>query len=258
MQRIGIISEGVADQAVLANIIKAFQKQYETDFYIDYIRPEDEEDETQKASRAANPDTFGSWTLVKSDCEVGIKIDGFFKPLPISAIDTSAPAVENASEYALLIIGIDADRCQDYGVENPPALAELSDKSIVSSFRGRIIAQIQAWLGACRADRNNPREAIIYAINIQAVEAWLLTIHDKSIAETSTRNNSASDLHRIISKRLNAREQNQLRMAGEKAKMNKLSEEFKKMKSLLDCATRNQSLKDFCEDLEAAFQQAGS
>ena len=144
--KVGIIAEGHTDRHVLKNLLKGVSNvEYAN---IIAIRPEDSLDETHLSH--LNSDTFGSWTNVRNECIHREKIGQFF-------------SIEG-QEW--IIIQIDSLQCDDYGLIRP-------NKSNTYSTDLRIltIAKINEWI------ENNFLDNIIYAIAIEEIESWVLTIY---------------------------------------------------------------------------------
>jgi hypothetical protein len=226
--RIGIIAEGVSDLAVIRNILKAVFDIDRSD--IQHIRPEDSYDETdlaQKSPPQMSQKEFGSWTLVKKECESATEINNFF---------------EIIADSRYLVIHLDADTRQDFGVFEPD---NLSDKKDMSMLRQNIIAAVKSWLPS----PDNPN--IIYAIAIQAIESWVLTLFldDK---ETGLLLNPKKRLEYQIKTKYSDKELLKINSLSAYDRFLAISKDFAKKKKVTLCLERNQSLKDFFMDLEAA------
>ncbi|NQX40775.1 hypothetical protein SAMN05421820_104180 [Pedobacter steynii] len=143
--RIGIISEGHADRAVITNILCGHIPMERGDIIA--LRPSLITDETDKVHRAA--ETFSSWTVVKTECEERQLVDAFL-------------AFEG-QDY--IVIHIDTAEADEYGVKRPEK-TETYCEELYSLVR----AEMDNWLG--EEDSDN----ILYAIAIEEIEAWLLTM----------------------------------------------------------------------------------
>lgn len=71
--KVGIIAEGKADQAVIANILKALIDIDRSDLH--FIQPEHYLDETDLQN---SKNTFSNWELVFKECSEKEKIKDFF------------------------------------------------------------------------------------------------------------------------------------------------------------------------------------
>jgi len=161
--RIGVISEGHSDRAVIANIIFGIAGIDSSD--IEALRPLYLLDETDKALRP--PETFSSWSVVKEECENRELIDGFL------AIDGQD----------FVIIHLDSAESAQYGVNRTANKLELRDL---------IIRQINSWL------KNQHSDSILYAIAIEETDAWILTIYEAKDSTTTIR--AKERLSRVLGK----------------------------------------------------------
>jgi len=148
--KIGVISEGHADRAVITNIITGITGIDKSD--IEAIRPIYNLDETDKA--IVNPKSFSTWSVVKEECVSRELIDGFL-------------AFEGQD---FVVIHLDSAEADQYGISRP----EKNSESFCLELRGLIIEQINTWLNEDLSD------SILYAIAIEEIEAWILPIFDKN------------------------------------------------------------------------------
>ena len=145
--RIGIISEGHTDRAVIVNLIIGLVGLDSSD--IEPLRPIYLKDETDKA--ANNPLTFSNWSIVKEECETRELIDGFLQ------ID--------GQEF--VIIHIDTAEAELYGITRPDKKSNSYCRDLYVLVREKIVS----WLG-------EEKNEIICAIAIEEIDAWVLTIFD--------------------------------------------------------------------------------
>jgi len=148
--KIGVISEGHADRAVITNIITGITGIDKSD--IEAIRPIYNLDETDKA--IVNPKSFSTWSVVKEECVSRELIDGFL-------------AFEGQD---FVVIHIDSAEADQYGINRPDKKSE----SFCIELRDLIIQQINTWLNEDISD------SILYAVAIEEIEAWILPIYDKN------------------------------------------------------------------------------
>lgn len=167
--RIGVISEGHADRAVIINILTGLTGLDETD--IKPLRPIYNYDETDKAS--INPETFSSWSVVRNECQKRELIDGFL-------------AFEDQD---FVVIHIDTAEAESYGIQRPDKNTETYCKDL----RALVIKQIDAWLN------QNMSNQILYAVAIEETEAWILTIYDPKDSIKSAK--PKEKLNKILSKK---------------------------------------------------------
>jgi hypothetical protein len=148
--KIGVISEGHSDRAVITNVITGITNLDRSS--IEALRPIYTKDETDRGLN--KPMSFSSWSIVKQECQNRELIDVF---LSIEGQD-------------FVVIHLDSAECADYGVQRAAEKIKLRDL---------IIAQINTWIAK---DLTN---YILYAIAVEEIDAWLLTIYEKSDSSTS-------------------------------------------------------------------------
>ncbi|WP_040497121.1 hypothetical protein [Fulvivirga imtechensis] len=210
--KIGIICEGHTDRAVIANILKGL-KGIDSSQIVP-LRPDNSKDETDLST---NPiDSFGGWHAVKEECENRQKISRF---LSIEGQD-------------IIIVQIDSAESDDYEVSKP-----VKDNNYSTVLRQKIIEKIRAWLN------NEFQDDLIYAVAIEEIEAWVLTIYDTKNSANSA--DPKAKLNRVL--------------AGRRIKYNhdwegflSISDQFSKRKNFTKgkYPNYNQSLADFCQDVE--------
>lgn len=167
--RIGVISEGHADRAVISNILTAMVEIDRSD--IIPLRPVYEKDETDKALN--NPRTKSSYSVIKEECESKELIDGFL-------------SLEN-QDY--IVIHIDTAEADRYGVERP----NKKNNNYCEQLRNNVIDQINKWLV------NNYSLQILYAVAIEEIDAWVLTIYEDRNSVLIV--DAKKRLNRILSKK---------------------------------------------------------
>lgn len=145
--RIGVISEGHADRAVITNIITGITGLDSNDIIA--IRPEYNSDETDKALKSKN---FSTWSVVKTECETRELIDLFL-------------AVEGQQ---FVVIHIDTAEAEEYGIKRPNKNSE----TYCEELREKVIKQINIWF------KEDLSASILYAVAIEEIDAWILTIYE--------------------------------------------------------------------------------
>ena len=219
--KIGIICEGHTDRAVIKNLVKGITG-------IEYarctaLRPEDDLDDTDLAH--LNPNSFGSWTNVREECNSRNKIGQFL-------------SIEG-QEW--IIIQLDTLQADDFGIQRPS-----KDEKYSTQLRALVIATVNGWLG------NEFVDHIAYAIAIEEIEAWLLTIFINSNS-TSSAGPKAKLKSFLGRKKIDNTENYNTYF--------KLSEPFAKAKNHQrnNYSRRNESLAMFCQELVAKMgNQIGS
>lgn len=157
---IGIIAEGQADLAVIENIlatrgidssqIKALRPELRVDEY-DLNNPE-----------TSNKRIFGSWTNVMNDCKDKVVFEEFF--------------FLEANTH--IIIQLDAAETDKYNVTRPN---NKKGETYFIQLRLNVIDKINEWL------ENKYKGQLIYAIAIEEIDAWVMTIY------TNKETNNATD-----------------------------------------------------------------
>ena len=159
---IGIIAEGNADLAVIENILAT--RGIDSSQII-ALRPELRVDEYDRNNpNIQNERTFGSWTNVMKDCkdkERAVFEKFFF-------IETNKH----------IIIQLDTAETDKYEVSRP--LNNKKDETYFTQLRQNVINKISEWL------ENNYQEQLIYAIAIEEIDAWVLTIYTNGRTDNIT------------------------------------------------------------------------
>jgi hypothetical protein len=137
----GLITEGPTDQVVLRHILARF---FSPDIDTRPVQPNvDSTDEI---------DHFGSW----------VKVLGYCKSADMSA------ALE-VNDF--VIIQIDTDVCQEYGVQKREGGRDITDDEIVEKVKAVIIDNIGVGLYGQFSQK------IIFAISHDSIECWLLPLY---------------------------------------------------------------------------------
>lgn len=213
--RIGIIAEGRPDQAVLHNIVDSYFKGHEYDVVL--LRPDLALDATDRKLRDSA--AAGGLSRIKKDCEERTLFEEFF--------------ILDYKEEDKIIIQADTAEIDEYNVIRPNKKED--DYTII--LRNNIIQKIkEEWL------ENNYSAELLFAISIEELEAWILILYENRNSTLSI--NPKSRLQRILSKQnINSKEEYDNYLD--------ISKGFKKAKILKKCLKHNDSLKLFCDDLEA-------
>ncbi|CAL1519389.1 hypothetical protein [Chitinophaga sp. MM2321] len=214
--RIGIISEGGADTAVITNILKGITGLDSSNFVP--IRPRLSFDNT--TLQHLDPDQKGGWSLVQLECQEKKKIDDFF-------------SLEDATH---IIVHIDSAEAEQYGIRR----SDKSHHEYCTELRTEIINKIKEWLN------HKYEEKILYAIAIEEIDAWVLVMyHDKATCQIT---NPKGKLQYILNKKgeiSTSNYKNYFRLTKPFSKKNALIKE-----GYLDL---NCSLKMFYDDATAVF-----
>jgi hypothetical protein len=231
--QIGIIAEGRGDLAIISNILRGWLG-IDSE-YIVFLRPEIQLDETDRHEMRARQ--FSNWELVKQECIEGPLLEDFLN----SSID----------EERRVVIHIDTAEAElpGYGVRRPQ-----SGRDYVTELHKRIVAKLDEWLAGRGAGR------IRYAIAIEETEAWLLTLYLEK--ETSAHPNPKNALDWELNRtsrhsKAERKRLHQLKGSDTYKYHDELSRDFRKRRTLQDCATRNQSLRLFLEALSQDVKRSG-
>lgn len=217
--RIGIIAEGTTDQAVLENILKGLG--YDESDMIP-IRPDLSMDETDK--QFYNIDTFGGWEYVKKDCIERTKLDEFFAIADNQSIIIQVDTLEINQNQSL--------NQKPQKPNNPNYAQEL--KEYAQTLRQSVIDIINEWL------QNHYQEKLLYAICIEEMESWILTIYTKK--DTLHAANPKETLKYVLKGKLSV---------GDKRSYKEISKQFRKRKKLLLYSKLNDSLQAFIESVSS-------
>ena len=147
--QIGIIAEGSSDFAVIRNILRAIG--FES-HQIKPLRPALRTDATD--SKSGNEKEQGGWQKVKQDC---ITQEPFYEHL----------------QYipdSYIVVHLDSAETKEYGVERPDS--GKSNPLYFSLLRKALINKINEWL------QNKYSDRLFYAIAIEEIDAWVLTIYE--------------------------------------------------------------------------------
>ncbi|MDN3581074.1 hypothetical protein [Mucilaginibacter flavus] len=224
---VGIYAEGRADQAVITNILKGALNIDRSD--LRYELPEYHLDQTDLHTMPV--EQHSSWTVVKKVCEERRLIDTFF----------DNPIVQES----FIVIQIDtAERhLVGYNVTEPVKSKENDPEEYCLELRVNVIDKINGWL------ENSHQDKIAYAVAIEEIDAWVLTIYDSKTADTSGYSNPKEKLSNEINRVFSNNSRRDLNNKKAFEKYDVLSQDFRKKKKLAVCMTKNESLKLFCESL---------
>lgn len=218
--RVGIIAEGRGDLAVLRNILQGALGVDPDD--VQFLRPEYDLDATDL--HAMREGQFSNWGHVRAECLDRSKIRAF----------TGSPV----DEERLVVIHLDTAEAgqANYPVERPDRAAE----DYAETLRGRVVTLIDAWLGGEFAAE------VRHAVAVEETEAWVLTLH---LRDDTARLPRPKERLRSELQRRDEREWKRLSAMKEFQRSDRLSKDFRRRKTLDECAGRNASLRAFLEAL---------
>lgn len=224
--RVGIIAEGISDIAVITNLLKGRLGISRAD--VQALVPELEYDET--SLHTMRKEQFSNWILVKQNCINRKKISEY---------------VESVDEPTFIIIHIDGDMRNEKGfdVVEPKALSNQDD---ITSLRQNIALKLAEWLN------QEYLSQIAFAIALQEIDAWVLTIYGEE--ETDWIPNAKERLDKVLNKwnGFSKKERSKLSLRAYE-KYDFLSEAFRKNKTLATCLHKNKSLAIFCNHLDEVY-----
>ncbi|MCL2651205.1 MAG: TetR family transcriptional regulator [Candidatus Azobacteroides sp.] len=226
--KVAIIAEGRGDLAVITNILKGKLNIDKSEIFC--LLPEYEFDQTDLAKM--DEKSFSSWTLVKSKCQNRDDLDIFL----------------GLYENAFLVIQIDtAERGEKgYDVGFPQRVKNQNQNDYCTALRGNVICKINEWL------ENDFPEKIAYAICIEEIEAWIMTLYGET--GTSKSAQPKETFNRILNRKFsNSKDRLILLEQNEFLKMEKLSKSFAKKRILKEIQKNNKSMDLFCDNLQEVF-----
>ncbi len=144
MTTFGLITEGITDQEVITNILFGYYDNPDLD--ITELQPLKDETDSKKSAN------FGGWGNLLEYCK-------------------SKKFREAFQAISYIIIQIDTDICEEYGVPKNEAGKTLSPEELVSKVTEKFIAQIGIDFYEKVAER------IIFAVSVHSIECWLLPIY---------------------------------------------------------------------------------
>jgi hypothetical protein len=221
--KVGIIAEGPADVAVLVNILKGKLGLDRKDVLT--IRPDLAYDETDLHEMAE--EQFSNWGLVLRECQDGSRIKEFLEPF---------------ADERFIVIHIDTAEAElpGYDVKKPGR----QEEDYAGKLRQSVVEKINEWLGG----EHLPH--IRHAVAVEEMDAWLLPLWS-SHKDTAGRPDPKKDLHNALNKgnKLSDKQRKKLFNRKPYARYHELSEPLRKLKTLVECASRNESLRLFVESL---------
>ncbi len=213
MPRIGIISEGRPDQAVLANIIQYYTK--DQDYDIVLIRPDLTIDSTDRVLR--DTAAAGGFARVKKDCEDRQLLDEFF--------------ALNFEEKDTIIIHLDTAEVDNFDIIRPSR----EEENYSIELRNNVIDKINnVWLA-------NYSEKLLFAISIEEIEAWILSLIENRNSTLPI--NPKTRLQRLLARANTS-------TAEDYTNYKSISKQFLRKRFHELALTRNESLAIFCEELK--------
>lgn len=225
--RVGVVSEGRADFAVVRNLLKAALDLDAAD--VQSIRPDLQTDET--SAHAPGARSFSNWELVRQECEQWVAIEAYLD--------------ESLDEARLVVVHIDTAECHlpGFDVVRPDRAAE----GYVGTCHGAVLAAMRGWTQGRRDGQ------LIGAVAVEETDAWLLAHYaPERGSDTGELLNPKERLQRAIERTntLSDRERQSLqRERNVLSRYHRLSEPLRKPKALRAAMEHNVSLARFVDDL---------
>lgn len=234
--RVGVVSEGRADFAVVRNLLKAALDLDAAD--VQSIRPDLQTDETSRHAPGAR--TFSNWALVREECEQWAAIEAYLD--------------ESLDEPRLVVVHVDTAECHlpGFDVARPDRTAE----GYVGACHGAVLAALRGWTQGRRDAQ------LVGAVAVEETDAWLLAHYAPERGEdTGALPNPKERLQRAIERTnaLSDRERESLqRERNTLTRYHRLSEPLRKPKALRAALAHNASLARFVEHLGDAAEPLAS
>lgn len=228
--RVGVISEGPADFAVVRSIVKAVLGLDASD--VDSIRPELQTDETSQHTPGAG--AFSNWEIVKQEC-----VDrGRMRAYLASVVD----------EQRIIVVHIDTAECHLVGFD--VTRPDRSSDSYVVDCRRAVVEAIRSWTAGAYA------EHIVEAVAVEETDAWLIPLYDPDLTsrkrDSGTIRDPKKHLFRALQKppRLTTTKRTKI-LAVQHAltQYTDLSAPLGKVRELREAIQHNASLRLFVHDL---------
>ena len=225
--RVGLIVEGKSDAAVITNILKGKLNISKSD--VQYLSPELDYDETSLHEMSI--EQFSNWTIVKANCQNREKFEKFFE----------------FDDNSFIVIHIDSDVRNEvgYDIKLPATTTRMED---LEALRNNIVNKVAEWLD------NNYLGKVVFAIAIEEIDAWVLTLYSKNNNETGFIQKPKEKLFKLLnSPNLLSNKLKQEIFSLHEDKLSQyylLSTNFRKKKLLQSASSKNHSLLKFCEELE--------
>jgi hypothetical protein len=210
----GLITEGLTDQIVIENILAGYFKNPDLD--IRPLQPERDEKDQNKFKG------YGSWSQVFAYCRLKDFQESF-----------------QFNDY--IIIQIDTDTSQEYGIPQQDENGEFTPKElikkVIEKFKEEIIGEY--FYSQCQ-------QRIIWAISVRSLECWLLPLYytDSRKAKIT---NCLGTLNQELAKKhnftidANAKNPEYYRI---------ISKPYRQHKVLRNHYAENPSLKNFIEEIQ--------
>lgn len=208
----GLITEGLSDQIVIENILAGYFKNPNLD--IRPLQPERDKDDENKFTG------YGSWSQVFAYCR-------------------SREFQESFQFNDYIIIQIDTDTSQEYGIPQQDENGELTPEQLIE----KVIAKFKQEIGEDFYSKFLHR--IIWAISVHSIECWLLPLYYED-KRKSKLEKCLDTLNRELGKKhgftIHAKKPEYYR---------EISQQYSKHKVLMKNYAENPSFKIFIEEIKS-------
>lgn len=216
-----IVAEGITDQLVLKNVLLGFFDQQEPEPSFAFVQPLLDE-----TGRAGLPRAPGGWTLVLKYLD-----EGRYK--------------EALQFNKYLVIQIDTDVCEDYGVSRLIDGKPRSPGEMIEAIRAVLLSHIDNEFIEAEGHR------LLLAIGLDEIECWMLPLVFERSEDGKLRKVTGcleAINHKL--KRLDQRDTVLSNHQGKRAaEYDRLSRRYRKHNILIEAAGFNQSFEFFLEQL---------
>ena len=228
--RVGVISEGLADFAVVRSVVKGVMGLDAAD--VDPIRPELQTDETSLHAKGAA--SFSNWEIVKQECVEGRRIRAYLD----SILD----------ERRIVVVHIDSAECHlaGFDVMRP----DRGSGSYVVDCRRAVAEAIHRWTAGDHA------EHLVAAVAVEETDAWLIPLYDPEIAskerDSGTIRDAKKHLFRVLQRTGRLTATARVRILKERHALTQyalLSAPLGKVRDLREVLQHNASLMLFVDEL---------
>lgn len=214
--KIGLVTEGITDQEIISNILYGYFDN--DDILINELQPLRDETDKNKA------ENIGGWGNLIEYCKSEVFKQSF------QIID-------------LLILQVDTDICEEYGVQKKENGIDLTPEQLVEKVKLKFIEIIGEDFYSIFSNQ------IIFAISMHSIECWLLPIY-----YSNNKKSKMVSCLGTLNLKLNTVEG--FTIDGNNKNFNyyeKISKIYSKRKKLISYYKLNPSFKIFIDDLENSF-----
>lgn len=216
MHSFGLVSEGITDEAVIANILAGYFDANDVD--LNPLQPL--RDATDRSRTIGSP----GWT----------EVIGYVKSSKLEAA---------FQFFDYIIVQIDTDVCELKGYDVPRSANGRALEPL--ELLERVCDKFREWIGETIYDKR--KERIILAIAVDSIECWLMPLYFPSDkAKRSKTVNCIGTLNEALQKAHGF-----TISAKEFAYYNRASQGYKRRKALLQAVPHNPSLKAFIDELDS-------